>query len=198
MLVDEVDVVQLVPVDVSPGGNVADDCVVLPAVPQSPDHFDGVGGLIEQVIDIGGVKSGAAAEQRRLVGGRADPRLPTRTPVGDKVSVAMAFETWNGSVRVTVATGANQMCRVTGAMRAATRTASARAGQPARVDLSAEQSPFADGGQLRPVPAADDRLGAQRDPPRVRMPAVTVQREREVNEVGYDAVFSNVFSNAIG
>ena len=72
------------------------------------------------------------------------------------------------------------------------------AGQPARVDLSAEQSPFADGGQLRPVPAADDRLGAQRDPPRVRMPAVTVQREREVNEVGYDAVFSNVFSNAIG
>ena len=38
----------------------------------------------------------------------------------------MALETWNGSVWVTVATGIRPMCSVTGAIRAATSTASAR------------------------------------------------------------------------
>jgi len=41
--------VQLVPVDEPAGGGVADLGVVLPAVPQPPDHLDIVGGLVEQV-----------------------------------------------------------------------------------------------------------------------------------------------------
>ena len=38
----------------------------------------------------------------------------------------MAFDTWNGSVWVTVATGTSPMCAVVGATRAATSTASGR------------------------------------------------------------------------
>ncbi len=49
VLSGEVDVVQLVAVDVSAGRDVADHRVVLPAVPQPPDHLDGVAGLVEQV-----------------------------------------------------------------------------------------------------------------------------------------------------
>ena len=50
------------------------------------------------------------------------PALPCEM----KSSVAMAFETWNGSVCVTVATGIRPMWLVTGATRAATSTASGR------------------------------------------------------------------------
>ena len=45
----EVDVVQLVAVDEAAGGDVLDDGVVLPAVPQPADDLDGVGRLVEQV-----------------------------------------------------------------------------------------------------------------------------------------------------
>ena len=43
----EVDVVQLVPVDEPPGGDVADLGVVLPAVPEAAHDLDEVGGLVE-------------------------------------------------------------------------------------------------------------------------------------------------------
>ena len=49
VLAGEVDVVQLVAVDESAGRDVANHRVVLPAVPEPPDHLDGVGGLVEQV-----------------------------------------------------------------------------------------------------------------------------------------------------
>ena len=76
-------------------------------------------------------------------------------PWETKSSVAMAFETWNGSVCVTVATGTNPMCRVTGAMRAATRTASARLRHQGVIDgEEVEQSPLpmaASCDQYRPL-----------------------------------------------
>ncbi len=49
VLACEVDVVQLVAVDEPSGGDVADDGVVLPAVPEPAGHLDRVGGLVEQV-----------------------------------------------------------------------------------------------------------------------------------------------------
>ena len=63
VLTCEVDVVQFVPIDEPSGGDVADDGVVLPAVPEPPDHLNRVGGLVEQVsaADI------AASEQLGLV-----------------------------------------------------------------------------------------------------------------------------------
>ena len=63
----EVDVVQLVPVDEAPGGRVADLGVVLPAVPQPPEHLDEVGGLVEQLGDRAGA---VARPARRHRGGR--------------------------------------------------------------------------------------------------------------------------------
>lgn len=42
----EVDVVQLVAVDEPAGGHVPDLGVVVPAVPQPPDHLDVIGGLL--------------------------------------------------------------------------------------------------------------------------------------------------------
>ena len=83
----EVDVVQLVAVDEPPGGDVADDGVVLPAVPQPADDLDGVGGFVEQV-DAADV---AAAEQLGLVWGAADPHLPAGPAVGDEVKRGNRF-----------------------------------------------------------------------------------------------------------
>ena len=82
----------------------------------------------------------------------------------------MAFETWNGSVWVTVATGISPMCRVTGAMRAATSTASARpASRRGLIRLAAtglrrqgvvdgeevEQSTLGGGGEPGPIAPAE-------------------------------------------
>ena len=50
----EVDVVQLLAVDEAAGGLVADDGVVLPAVPQAPGHLHRVGRFVEQVAHHGG------------------------------------------------------------------------------------------------------------------------------------------------
>ena len=88
VLADEVDVVQLVPVDESAGGDVADDGVVLPAVPEPADDLDGIGGLVEQVDDRADV---AAAEQLGLVRGAADPDLPSGPAVGDEVKRGNGF-----------------------------------------------------------------------------------------------------------
>ncbi len=87
VLAGEVDVVQLVAVDEASGGDVADDGVVLPAVPEPADHLDGVGGLVEQVspADV------AAAEQLGLVCGAADPHLPAGPAVGDEVKCGNGF-----------------------------------------------------------------------------------------------------------
>jgi hypothetical protein len=74
----EVDVVQLVAVDEASGGNVADLGVVLPAVPQAPDHLDVIGRLVEQLSDellhcrVGALRGAeprerAAAEESGLV-----------------------------------------------------------------------------------------------------------------------------------
>ena len=51
VLTSEIDVMQFVPVDEPPGRDVTDLGVVLPAVPQPPDHLDVVGGLAEQPGD---------------------------------------------------------------------------------------------------------------------------------------------------
>ena len=68
-LAGEVDVVQLVAVDEPPGRDVADLGVVLPAVPQPPDHLDVVGRLVEQ---LGSSSAGRAA------GPQVEPREARR------------------------------------------------------------------------------------------------------------------------
>ena len=114
-------------------------------------------------------------------------------------SVAMALERWNGSVWVTVATGIRPMCSVSGAIRAATRTASPRPanrrglsgacrpglGLQAVVNGEEIQQPALGGlRQTGPVPAGQHRgrrgVGGQRGPPGVRVPSVAVQRDTEV------------------
>ncbi len=47
----EVDVVQLAAIDEPPGRRITDLSVVLPAVPQPPDHLDVVAGFVEQIPD---------------------------------------------------------------------------------------------------------------------------------------------------
>ena len=116
----------------------------------------------------------------------------------------MALETWNGSVWVTVATGINPMCRATGAMRAAIRTASPRPasrrglmrfaasglGHQGVVDgEEVQQAALGSGRQAGPVPAAEHRpgrgIGGQRASPRLRMPAVAVERNAELQLVSH-------------
>ena len=60
----EVDVVQLVAVDEAAGGDVLDDGVVLPAVPQPADDLDDVGGLVEQVAQRVRRRPAPAARRR--------------------------------------------------------------------------------------------------------------------------------------
>ena len=114
---------QLVAVDEPAGCDVADLGVVLPAVPQPPDHLDVVGGLGEQVRC-------QLRSRRRGCGGRsarprpARPETLTRTPARPELtqsSVAIALETWNGSVCVTVTVGISPMRLVSGATLAAIR-----------------------------------------------------------------------------
>ena len=68
----EVHVVELVAVDETAGGDVADDGVVLPAVPQPPDDLDGVGRLVEQVARCGRPPPGRPGRVGRV--GPADGR----------------------------------------------------------------------------------------------------------------------------
>ena len=87
---------QLVPVDEPAGGGVADLGVVLPAVPQPPDHLDIVGGLVEQVgnqlVDFGCRQVGGsmlrdvpAAEVFRLRGRRCQLDAHPRPAPADVV-----------------------------------------------------------------------------------------------------------------
>jgi hypothetical protein len=79
--------VQPVAIDEASGGDVADDGVVLPAVPEPPDHLNHLGGLVEQVssADI------AASEQFCLVWSTADPHLPACAAVRDEVKCGNGF-----------------------------------------------------------------------------------------------------------
>ena len=43
----KVDVVQFIPIDVAPGRRVADDRVVVPAVPQPAHHLDSIRGFVD-------------------------------------------------------------------------------------------------------------------------------------------------------
>ena len=80
----EVDVVQLVAVDEPAGGDVADLRVVLPAVPEPPQHLDVVGGLVEQFGDElldDRVVAVLDADRAETCGGRsARPRRGGRRP----------------------------------------------------------------------------------------------------------------------
>ncbi len=77
----EVDVVQLIAVDEPPGRDIPDLGVVLPAVPQSADHLDVVGGLVEQFrgVDV------AATEVRGFAAASRHLRLPARAAGADEV-----------------------------------------------------------------------------------------------------------------
>ena len=109
----EVDVVQLVAVDEAAGGDVLDDGVVLPAVPQPAHDLDDVGGLVEQVArapatsgrPVGG-RAGTAGRRRAASSARPDTRAchPPR-PLLTQSSVEMAEAMWNGSGYVVVTVG---------------------------------------------------------------------------------------------
>ena len=117
----------------------------------------------------------------------------------------MALDTWNGSVWVVIAVGTNPMCRVTGAARAAIRTASRRPRNPvqARVGRQAvvglQVQPVLDGeevqqaalgllSQLGPVASGEQplRLGVGL-PPRRGMPARAIEGNRQVQGAGLPA-----------
>ena len=74
----EVDVVELVPVDEAAGGDVADDGVVLPAVPEPAHDLDGVGRLVEQLA----AATRASPAARRTCGGRRGPPRPAGPTAG--------------------------------------------------------------------------------------------------------------------
>ena len=118
-------------------------------------------------------------------------------------SVAIAFETWNGSVWVTVATGIRPMWWVTGAMRAARSVASARPasrrgemsgrrpGCASRLSSMLRKSsrPLGGARQRGPVSTTEwptaGRVVRERISPRLRMPTVAVQRHGQV-QLGHD------------
>ena len=178
VLTREVDVVQFVPIDEPSGCDVADDGVVLPAVPEP----------------------GGPPQPRRNRPRRTDrpPRISrrpnrsascvvplTRTSQRGRLretksSVAMAFETGKGSVLVMVATGIRPMWFVIGATREADqhRVGPAReqlgssSGRRRRRAVSASSKvtksskpAFGGRGQAGPVPATRHGLGVGRVPP---------------------------------
>ena len=165
----EVDVVQLVPVDEPAGGDVADDGVVLPAVPEPAGDLDGVGGLVEQIYpaDI------APAEQVGLVWGAADPHLPAGPAVRDEVKCGNGFRDVK---RLGVGHGGDgDQPDVARRRRHPGRDQHCvgSACEPTRLDLGStpplrgqrvvegheiEQSAFGGGGQAGPVPPTCHRL----------------------------------------
>ncbi len=201
----EIDVVQLVPVDEPAGGAVADHRVVLPAVPQPAGHLDGVGGLVEQ-IDACDVPT---AEQRGLVLGTADPHLPAGPAVGDEVKRGNGFGDVEGlgvgdgrdrDEPDVTGDGCDPRCDEH-------RVRPAR--QPPRVDFGAastlrgeriverhevQQPAFGGDREAGPVAAAGDGRRAGRLPPRLGMPAVAVECDRQMQMFAH----GNVFRNASG
>ena len=193
---------QFVPVDVSAGGDVADHRVVLPAVPQPPDHLDRVGGLVEQVSpdDV------APTEQLCLVLGTADPHLPTRPAVRDEVKRGNGF----GDVkRLGVGNGGDRNeTDVMGQRRdpRCDQHGIGPTGKPAGFDLGTaaplrgecvveghevQQPAFGGDDEVGPVPAAGDGLGARRLPPCLGMPAVSVERDGQVQMPAHRSDFWN-------
>ena len=209
----KVDVVQFVPIDVAPGGGVADDRVVLPAVPQPAHHLDGVGGLVEQLVAIGWRV--APAEQRGLVRRRAHPRLPARPPVrhvvqgGDGLGDVERLGVGDGCHRDQPdvrgdrgdARGDQHGVAATGQPPWADGFAAAGLGHQGVVDgEEVQQTALSGGRQAGPVPAAEHRLrarvGGQRGAPRLRVPAVAVERNAQVQQFG--ACHARSFTKAIG
>jgi hypothetical protein len=78
------------------------------------------------------------------------------------------------------------------------RTASALRGECVVERDEVQQAAFGGHGHAGPVPAAGDRFGAGRVPPSLRMPAVPVERDAEMQVIGHGAVSSKVFTNATG
>ena len=197
----EVDVVQLVPVDEPPAGDVADGGIVLPAVPETARDFNGIGGLVEQVdgADV------ASAEQLGLVSGAADPDLPTGPPMGDEVKRGNRFGYMEG---FGVGDGRDRdEPDVVGHRRHPGRDEDGigPSRQPTRFDLGAapplrgervvegqevQQPALGRGGQAGPVAAAGDGLTVRRVSPRLRMPAVAVERDAQVQMPGHRSAFS--------
>ena len=126
----------------------------------------------------------------------------------------MALETWNGSVWVTVATGIRPMCSVTGAIRAATSTASARpanrrgliaslrpgcgvsASSMVRKSSRPRSAVAANPAQYRPLNTdARGAIGGERGAPCLAMPAVAVEGNADVQQLFHNKSFTNAIGN---
>ncbi len=210
VLSEEVDVVQFVGVHIAPGGHIANDRVVLPAVPETAHHVDVLNGLVE----IGNLGFASPAEQGRLVRGCTNARLPARPAVRHIVKGGDGFGDVEG-LGVGDRRHRNQA-------DVARRRSNARrdqhgiptTGEPSRVDPFAtprlrhqavvdgeevEQSAFGGGRQIGPVASAEHRRGAglrpERGPPGLRVPSVSVQRDGQVQRLAGQV---SSLSNAIG
>jgi hypothetical protein len=168
-----------------------------------------VGGFVEQIRpdDV------AAPEQLRLVLGAADPHLPAGPAVRDEVKCGNRFGNveWLG-----VGDGGDgDEADVTGRRRHPRRNEHGvgSTGEPSGFDFLAaaplrregvvkghevQQSAFGGGGQSSPVSPAGDRLGIGRVAPRLRMPAVAVERDPEMQMLRHGIASPNVFANAMG
>ncbi len=100
----EVDVVQLVAVDEPSRLHVAELRVVLPAVPQPPNDLDGVGGLVEQVVDELG---------QAILG----ERLPVALVESGDVAPAEVCGLLRGGGHLDLPAGATVRCVVEGGQR---------------------------------------------------------------------------------
>ena len=128
---------RLAAIDEPAGGHVADDGVILPAVPEPADDLDRVGRLRNRSLTCRGVdragelagrqlREPAAAEVRRLAAAGRDlgaPARPARTDVverGDRGEMGTARCAWWSP------SGTSPIPEVSGAIRAAISTASSR------------------------------------------------------------------------
>jgi hypothetical protein len=180
--------VQLVPVDEASRGDIADDGIVVPAVPQAAGDLDRVGRLVEQVdiLDI------APAEQLGLVFGSADPHLPAGPAMRDEVKCGNGFGDMKG-FRVRHR-GDRDQPDVTGhgGDSGGDQHGVRPAREPARFDLRTAAALWGEGvverhevqqptlggdGEVRPVPAAGHGPVVRAVPPGLGVPAKAVQRD---------------------
>ena len=122
----EVDVVHLVTVEVAAGRLVADDGVVLPAVPQPASRPRSRRRPPRTARRAAADACGRSGRRPRSLVETAT-RHPAR-PSDTKSSVATFFDTWNGSVCVVVIVATRPIDVVAGAMRAIASSASGRSG----------------------------------------------------------------------
>jgi hypothetical protein len=194
--------VQFVPVDEPAGDEVADDGIVLPSVPEPADHLDRIGRLVEHIRspDV------AAPEEVGLVRGAADQDLPAGSTTRDEVKCGNGFRyvEWLGVGHG----GDGDQTDVVRHRRhpGGDHHSVGSAREPTGLDFGAtaplrcervvggdevEQSAFGGGGQPRPVPATRHGLEFRRMRPRLGMPAVAVERDRQVQLLTHGSVFAN-------